>query len=417
MKILRNSNSNHQNVIWLGFCVPEEIAQHIFSLDPLPAVQTYKFGWSFARSLKFAFKDVTLASSVPVQNFPLVRRLVFRGSQFTSGELKGILLGFINVILLKHATRLISCFFKILPMLGSKNIEWIFIHGLHSPYLFFGLLSRLRGCRVVVVLTDPSGMVLATDGYFARLLKRIDAWFIKKMLENVDGVIALAPELVRTFSPFLPAISFPGILEGSLNNYNEVLREGADENLNLTPFTIVYAGGLNKAYGIDRLIDAVFGMDLKLPIRLKLFGRGDEEDRISSLAKSDHRFFYGGFVNSENLLPHLSNADLLINPRPTTESFAALSFPSKLIEYLAIGRPVLTTRLESIPFSLRDHYYYIYDESVEGIRSAIQSMMKLSPQERNVKATYAREFVRSEFSEEATGRKISSFINSLNHIN
>lgn len=413
MKINQEKVSIRRNVIWLGFCVSEEIAKELFSLDPQPAVQTHKFGWSFAEALKCAFQNVTLASSFPIQSYPIVRRLMFRGGPFLTKGMSGVLLGFFNVILIKHATRLISCLIAVLPIIKRNRIDWIFIHGLHSPYLIFGVLARLLGCRIVVVLTDPPGMLLETDGPTSRLLKNLDVWLLKRMLDHADGVVALAADLAEKMAPALPALIFPGILEESLKDFNGEVDKQFGENGELKPFTIVYAGGLNQAYGVDRLIEAVFSFDSTVPVRLRLFGRGDQENRIRSLVKSDCRFFYGGFVDTLSLFPELKNADLLINPRPTNELFSSLSFPSKLIEYLAVGQSVLTTRIASIPPSLAEQYYYIDDESGDGIRSAIYEVMRLPSHQRLAHAKSARNLVRSEFSVKSIGLRISEFVDGL----
>lgn len=404
---------NSFKVLWLGFAVPDSIARELFALDPLPAIQTHKFGWSFARALRRSFGEVTLASSCPVQNYPLTRRLVFYGSGFTFQGMSGRLLGFVNLMLLKHLTRLTACIITVAPLVRRKSIDWIFIHGVHTPYLIFGLLSRLAGCRIAVVLTDPPGVVLPTDGRVARLMKGVDAWLVKKILSCANAVIALAPDLVRQLAPERPSLVFPGILESTLDSGGVMPFDRKRASLDTKPFTIVYAGGLTKSYGVDRLIDAILSFDARIAVQLRLFGRGDQEERARQLAASDSRIYYGGFVDTESLLPELFDADLLINPRPNNELFSSLSFPSKLIEYLATGRPVLTTRIVSIPDPLKPYYYFINDESPHGIRLAIESVMQVPVSERTSRALAAQKYVRTQLSEEATGRRIADFLLSL----
>lgn len=398
------------NVLWLGFAVPDEIAKELFKLDPLPAIQTHKFGWSFARALRCAFGEVTLASVCPVQSYPLVDRLIFRGENFSSRGMDGVLLGFVNVIVLKHLSRFIACLTTVSLLLRRRRIEWIFIHGLHTPYLIFGLISRLFGRRLAIVLTDPPGVLLPTDGKVARWLKKFDAFLVRRMLAYADVVIALAPDLARCLAPGRPALVFPGILQSNLIEASLALGSRAINKSNSEPFTIVYAGGLSAAYGVDRLVKAVCRFDAGIPVLLKLFGRGDQEDVIRQIAVSDPRIRYGGFVDEEALLPELCSADLLINPRPTSEFFASLSFPSKLIEYIATGRPVLTTRISSIPEDLKNHYYFISDESVEGIREAILKVMQLPASEIFSKGASAQKFAGDFLSEKALGEKILNFI-------
>lgn len=397
-------------MLWLGFAVPDDTARTLFEVDPVPAIQTHKFGWSFARSLSKGFDEVILISACPVQNYPLVDRLFFRGESFSSQGFRGVMLWFINFLVLKHLTRLTACLTTVLPLLRRQRIEWVFIHGVHTPYLIFSLLIRLAGYRIVVVLTDPPGAVLQTDGKIARVLKKLDTFLVKLALSRVNGVIALAPNLAERLAPKRPCLVFPGILESKLD---APLCSPAQQNScssSPRPFTIVYAGGLSSAYGVDRLVAAVQGIDDTTPVCLKLFGRGDQEDRIRRLMSSDSRIIYGGFVDSDTLWPELCNADLLINPRPTTELFSSLSFPSKLIEYLATGRPVLTTRINSIPQDLNSCYYFIDDESIVGIRNSIRFVIQLPECDRLNFGFAAKEYARTHLSEDATGKKIADFI-------
>lgn len=400
-------------MLWLGFAVPDELARTLFAMDPLPAIQTHKFGWSFARTLRSAFGEVTLASSCPVQSFPLVRRILFRSGAFECQGINGVMLGFVNILLFKHITRLVACVLVVAPLIKRQRIGWVFIHGLHTPYLLFGLLARLVGRHVAVVLTDPPGVVLATDSRVVRLLKRLDAWLVGYFLQRVDAVFALAPDLVKRLAPDCPALVFPGILESTLD-FPAVSKDlPAGKLSNAEPFTIVYAGGLSQAYGVGLLIDAVLGFAPGVGVRLKLYGRGDQEVRIRQLAAKDARIIYGGFVDAATLMPELCAADILINPRPTSELFSAQSFPSKLIEYLSTGRPVLTTRIASIPTDLKEHFFYIDNESAEGIQMAICALMEFSASDRAKKGKVARQFVQLNYSEAAIGRKIADFVNGL----
>jgi glycosyltransferase involved in cell wall biosynthesis len=190
--------------------------------------------------------------------------------------------------------------------------------------------------------------------------------------------------------------------------------ERASEESRARTFTIIYAGGLSKAYGVDRLIEAVMMLSPDVSVCLKLYGKGDQEDKVSLLSCDNPRFFYGGFVDSATLMSELCAADLLINPRPTNSLVSAQSFPSKLIEYLVSGCPVLTTRIPSIPGDLERHYFYIDDESPVGICTSIYKVMRLSLIERRIHGKAAQEFVKANYSEAVIGRRISVFINNLN---
>ena len=52
---------------------------------------------------------------------------------------------------------------------------------------------------------------------------------------------------------------------------------------------------------------------------------------------------YLGFVEREELLRTMQRGLVLVNPRPPSLPEHRYNFPSKILEYLATGRPVIST--------------------------------------------------------------------------
>lgn len=362
-----------QTALLLGFTVPDELAQQLYVLDPAPPAQTHYFAWSLTRALSHVYESVYLLSAAPVQNYPITRRGWFWGGNFQSGGVKGRMIGFVNLIVLKHLTRLIGCLLALPQVLGQWRVRDVFIHGVHSPFLLFGVLLRLFGCRVVPVLTDPPGVIRTTDGLLARMLKHLDVLIVRALVSRCSAVIALAPELVRPYENKMPVLVLPGILNRSWVKKFEQARIDAmvwpAAEKRHRPL-VIYAGGMFAAYGVDRLIAAA----AELPeVDFLLCGKGDQTEILQQLSLPN--IDYPGFVQSDRLAQAMQDAAILINPRPSQLEFAVQSFPSKLIEYLYTDRPVLTTRIQSIPSQLADSFFYIEDESPSGIAAAIREVL------------------------------------------
>lgn len=394
------------NVLLLGFTVPSSLGRVLPQLDDQPAIQTFKFGWSLARAIKSGVGSVFLASSVPIQNYPRGRKILFKGVRFAEDGIEGLMLGFVNVLVLKHVTRLLACLVRLPLEIRRRRIDWIVLHGVHTPFLLFGLLARMAGIRLLVMLTDPAGVILPTDGLLTRILKRLDASFIRWMVKRADGYMCLSPAMVESFQLAKPSICFPGILNSAFQQAVAAQEQATGKGA--AGRTIVYAGGLTSAYGVDSLIDAVKSIDSP-DVRLVLYGRGDQQAKIADLAGRDRRFHYGGYVGDDELVPALLAADVLVNPRPAGKRFAVLSFPSKLIEYLATGRPVLSTRIASIPPALAPYFNFVEEEGAEGIRAALLRLLG-APDDAEEKAARGRLAVADELSEPAIGGKISGLM-------
>ena len=78
-------------------------------------------------------------------------------------------------------------------------------------------------------------------------------------------------------------------------------------------------------------------------------------------------------------------ASLLINPRPTHEEFTKYSFPSKNMEYMASGTPVLTTKLPGMPADYYPYVFLVNDESAEGMAKAYRDVLEKTEQYLNEK--------------------------------
>jgi glycosyltransferase involved in cell wall biosynthesis len=154
---------------------------------------------------------------------------------------------------------------------------------------------------------------------------------------------------------------------------------------------ILYSGALLEKFGLKNLIEAFTLIDGDY--ELWVFGSGEMEEAIMRAAKMDQRIKNWGYVSNEEVLRHQINAKILVNPRFTSQDFTQYSFPSKLLEYLSSGTPVLTTRLESIPDDYTDKFYFIDDESVAGMKSAIERCISKPEEELTLFGKNAQDFV------------------------
>jgi glycosyltransferase involved in cell wall biosynthesis len=99
-------------------------------------------------------------------------------------------------------------------------------------------------------------------------------------------------------------------------------------------------------------------------------------------------------------------ATLLVNPRPTHEEFVKYSFPSKTMEYMASGTPVLTTILPGMPKEYHPYVFLLEDESAEGICRKLKEVMSLSDEDLFRKGSEARKFVLEQKNNVIQGKKI-----------
>ncbi len=139
---------------------------------------------------------------------------------------------------------------------------------------------------------------------------------------------------------------------------------------------ILYAGLLSQKYG---LMDLCYGFDkvYKPDEELHIYGAGASQDKISELCEKNKNIKYFGAVPNTEVVEAELHASLLVNPRRGNEEFTKYSFPSKTMEYMATGTPVLMYSLPCLPEEYKNHVFLINEtgEPVDDIGRSIREIL------------------------------------------
>jgi glycosyltransferase involved in cell wall biosynthesis len=397
-----------RTVLFVGFTVPDETLRTLGPTAAAAVTQTHNFAWSLVDALKEGGCDVRLLSTLPVRDYPSHPRLVVRGGRFGHPVVgDGRLIGFVNLRGLKHLSRFLGCLRHGFSMARACHADVLLVHGVHLPFLLFAQLARGRlRLRIVVVLTDPPGVVQPADGRVLRLLRGFDRFLVRRALRHVDGAICLTGALGTEFAPGARHL----VMEGIVNPRLPSLPDGPPARPD-SAFTVAYAGALRPTYGVQRLVDAVLAVPEDIAV--DIYGTGPLDAWLRERAGACDRVRFHGPVPHAELVAALRRADLLVNPRPTDQDFVKYSFPSKLIEYMALGRPVLTTRLAGIPDEYADKILFADDDSAQGLATALSRAVRMPAAERRALAAAARTFVLTEKGAGRQGRRIAAFLDHL----
>ncbi|MEU4470482.1 glycosyltransferase [Micromonospora sp. NPDC023888] len=391
-------------VTLLGFTVPDDLLAEIIARDTHLPTQTHTFAWGLVRSLRAADCPVHLLSAAPVSTWPGNRQIRFRAGRFRQDDVDGHLLAFVNLLGLKHVTRFLAAWRTGSRALREREADVLLVHGVHSPFLWFGVLRARRcGVRVVPVLTDPPGVMLPTDGRLVRLLRGLDVALVRAALARCCGVIALTAALAEDFAPGRPRLVLEGI--SCADPAGPPVPPGATRD-------IVYAGGLSRAYGVDRLVEAFRGLPGD-DLRLCVYGRGELAGWLRDQATVDRRILPPALLPRQELLPRLARATVLVNPRPVDQDFVRWSFPSKIIEYLAAGVPVVSTRLPGIPAEYAPWLSFAEPDTAAGLRTAVSRVLELPAEQARALGAGGARFVRETRDPATQGRRLSDFLAGL----
>ena len=265
-----------------------------------------------------------------------------------------------------------------------------------SPCVISKLLGKRYNIPVIGIITDLPGMLGVENKATRKTVMR---------MQNFDGYILLTEQMNEIVNPnHRPYI----IMEGLCASQLPELYLGKRRKV------ILYSGSLWKNdAGIEYLVQGFINAKLS-EYELHLYGTGELVPWIEEISKEYPNVKYMGCVTNSEMVKIQSEVMLLVNPRPSKEEFCKYSFPSKTIEYMASGTPVLMTRLPGVPSEYFDYVYTIADETSEGMSKTLGIV--LSKEEKDLKefGACAREFVKEKKRKKRQSERVYEFVQQLN---
>lgn len=245
----------------------------------------------------------------------------------------------------------------------------------------FSLAARILGKQfkipTVAVVTDlPYYVANGKKTFFIRLTQ----YLMQRFDYYVLLTEAMNEKINRYKKPFI-------IMEG-LCDY----KKRADTKHNNNKFICVYTGSLSPNTGIENLVKAVSEMD-EINFQLHIYGDGSLKNWLLEQTEECRNIKYFGLITNERALEIQAEANLLINPRPVNISYCEFSFPSKLMEYMASGTPVLSTKLPGIPEEYEPYMFWINDATPDGIKASLRNILELNEEVIAKKGLEAQTFV------------------------
>lgn len=274
----------------------------------------------------------------------------------------------------------------------------IIVYCAHTPFLEAAAWAKKKDPRIHIhfyVPDLPAYMNLnANRSKLYDVAKAYDIAAMERYMKAVDS-FALLTEPMKDCLPVgnKPYFVAEGILE------RERLKCPAEESSGEDVTYIVYTGKMNEKFGIPALVEG-FSQLPHPEFRLVLCGDGDCMTYVRNAAKKDSRILVQGQVTPDQAVQWQKRAAVLVNPRPDNETYTKYSFPSKNIEYLLTGKPVVACMLKGMPCVYRDFIYEIAEDSPGAIALALQNAACAQPGEVQEKyqsfRTYAEKYLDAE---------------------
>jgi glycosyltransferase involved in cell wall biosynthesis len=303
---------------------------------------------------------------------------------------------------LAYLAQYLAFFFAALFVLTRLHLRKRFdlVHANNMPdfIVFAALPLKLGGTPVVLDIHDPMPELFESKfGSSGRFLVRLVAWVEHLSVRFADRVISvhdiqLQTLLSRGYSPekFI-------IVQNVADERHFPRAIALDTTAGPEPITIVYHGLIAPRLGLDIAVRAMAKVRVETDgARLMLIGDGDGAAQITNLIEeldlSEVVDFQRGFIPIEELLPKLSQARIGIVPA-RVDPFTRNMLPTKLVEYVTLGIPVICTELPAVRHYFGDdQIVMIPSEDPEALSTAIIELVK-DPERRRRQATRALRFV------------------------
>lgn len=387
----------NKSFLFLSLLIPQNIANEVMRKTRNTLDAGIPLQWKIIEGIENNIEDtVTIYNSLPIFSFPKYYDDCFIHTSYFSHKpnSEDINIGFVNfqyvkqlfqgIILKKHVRKWANA--------DRNTKKTIIIYTLRSDLL--SAVKQAKQCNpnitcCAIVADLPEYGDLSDNN--RTLLKMYQKWSAKSarnLLKHIDCFVLLTEQMADYLKIDKPYVVMEGIA-------TDCFGDAKDHNLDDTTKTIFYAGTLHRRFGVLTLLDA-FSLIPYDNYQLIIAGIGDSEEIIKERVSKDNRIHYLGLLPREDILTIMQQATVVVNPRQNIEAFTKYSFPSKNLEYLSSGTPLVAFKLDGIPDEYDDYIKYVKGDSPIDLTRALIEVCESESKELYRRGKKARDFVINE---------------------
>jgi glycosyltransferase involved in cell wall biosynthesis len=240
----------------------------------------------------------------------------------------------------------------------NRRYDIVHVHNMPDVLVFSALVPKLLGAKVILDLHDPMPELMRTifklpeESFGVAALKRLEKWSIA----FADSVLTVNLACKKIYSS---RSCRPEKINVVLNSPDENIfafrqahPHGANGNGASRPFHILFHGSLVHRNGFDLAVDALEGLQKTVP-GAKLMVCGQRTPYFDSVMESaearglSSHVDYLGARSLEQIVEAINRCDLGIIPNHRN-IFTEINTPTRIFEYLALGKPVIAPRAQGI---------------------------------------------------------------------
>jgi glycosyltransferase involved in cell wall biosynthesis len=187
------------------------------------------------------------------------------------------------------------------------------------------------------------------------------------LLKHISACVAVSPYLLSQVPVHTPKLLLRGVVG---EEYGEIGRYA----LSARKDWIVFSGTHSKTKGLDKLIMAWRQTDLT-GWELHIAGHGEETAALKKAAEGANGIVFHGLLNRLENAQLLGSAKIAINPHEVS-GVPGNVFAFKIIESLAAGNHVITTRMGDLEPEIEAGVTYLPDNRPETIAEVLKRVVR-----------------------------------------
>jgi glycosyltransferase involved in cell wall biosynthesis len=230
--------------------------------------------------------------------------------------------------------------------------DLLYVHNMPDILILSALLPKLFGAKVILDQHDPMPELMMTifkmqeKSCAVRAIRRLEKWSIAR----ANLVITVNIACKRIFSERSCHAEKIGVVMNSPDG--EIFPYRSARSYPARPsgkqFVIMYHGSLVERNGLDLAVDALARLQEIIPAaELRVYGRSTPYleqvmDKVRSLGL-ESKVTYLGAKKLEDLSQEIEKCDVGVIPNQRN-TFTEINTPTRIFEYLALGKPVIAPR-------------------------------------------------------------------------
>lgn len=410
--IAETNMNKEREYVFLSLMIPQQLAGEVKEnstntmADAANALE-HNLMQGFAANLPIPPKVVNV---LPIGSYPQYYKKPFVKKSFFSlcGRNDHVNLGFCNIKLIRNFFIEKAVDHYLNDYCKKKNGRVVLcIYSASAEFLSVAQKLKKKYPNIVIcdIIADIPGMTNLSAKKSALLRWFIDYKAKKSMrgLESMDCFVLLTKQMAEYLHIRKPYC----VVEGIATETKELSQTKPDGKK-----TILYTGTLHQKFGVMNLVKAFQQID-DPDYRLVICGIGDSAEAIRDAAEKDTRISFLGQLSRDKVLEWQQKATVLVNPRQNNEEFTKYSFPSKTMEYLSSGIPVVAYKLDGIPDEYDPYIQYVEDDSIDSLKDKLVEVCESPNVTRQELGCQGRAFVLREKNERVQTGKIVNMVKNL----